>query len=113
MTQQHKKTTFSMKKKMANPGVRFFWTFNQKRRIKLPNFYSRDINQIQDHSQQYQRTICAIKSNERQPISRRAQAVSKGSPRCPIRASNFAGLVAHKTLTNFFAFLGFHLLLIL
>jgi hypothetical protein len=53
MTQQHKKATFSMKKKMANPGVRFFWTFNQKRRIKWPNFYSGDINQIQDRSQQY------------------------------------------------------------
>jgi hypothetical protein len=33
MTQQQKKATFSMKKKMANPGVRFYWTFNQELKI--------------------------------------------------------------------------------
>jgi hypothetical protein len=40
-----------MKKKMANPGVRFFGTFNQELRINLSDFNPGDINQIQDRSQ--------------------------------------------------------------
>jgi len=54
-----------MKKKMANPGVRFLGTFNQKLRINLSDFNPGNINLIQDRSQHYQRSIYALRSNKR------------------------------------------------
>jgi hypothetical protein len=39
-------------------------TINQELRINLSDFNPGDINQIQDRSQLYQNTICALQSNE-------------------------------------------------
>jgi hypothetical protein len=42
----------------------FLGPINQELRINLSDFNPWDIIQIQDRSQQYQRKICALQSNE-------------------------------------------------
>jgi hypothetical protein len=64
MTQLYKKTTPPQREGWRILVFDFLGSSNQELRINLSDFNPWDINQIQDHSQQYQRPIYALRSNE-------------------------------------------------